>query len=62
MECNYIRCQDPPTIAKLKELGFVVLSEKNGIVTFMNDPKSIKGYAKDEGLAVTYTNKLEFGG
>ena len=62
MKCNYIRCQDPPTIEKLKQLGFIVLSEKNGIVTFLNDPNHIHHYAKDEGLAVTYTNKLEFGG
>lgn len=55
----YIRTQDPHTIAELKRLGFVVLSEQNGIVTFLNDEKQIKKY---NSLNVTYTNKLEFGG
>lgn len=56
---NYIRTQDPHTIAELKKLGFIVLSEHNGIVTFLNDTKQMKNYS---GLNVTYTNKLEFGG
>ena len=56
---NYIRSQDPHTISELKRLGFVVLSEHNGIVTFLNDEKQIQKYS---GLIVTRTNKLEFGG
>jgi hypothetical protein len=62
MNCNYIRSQHPETIKKLKQLGFVVLSEENGIVTFLNDPATIKRFSQEEGLVVTYTNKLEYGG
>ena len=62
MNCNYIRCQDPETIKKLRQLGFVVLSEENGIVTFLNDPKTIRQFAEKENLAITFTNKLDYGG
>jgi hypothetical protein len=59
MNCNYIRSQDPETIKKLRQLGFVVLEEKNGIVTFMNDPATIRKFMEPENLAVTFTNKIE---
>lgn len=62
MNCNYIRCQDPDTIKKLRQLGFVVLNEENGIVTFLNNPNISQKFAKDDGLVITYTNKLDFGG
>lgn len=62
MNCNYIRCQDPETITRLKQLGFVVLNEQNGIVTFLNDPKTIRQFAEKDGLVITFTNKLDYGG
>lgn len=61
MNCNYIRTQDAETVQKLKNLGFVVLEEKGNIVTFLNDPNTIMKFMKPEHLAVTFTNKLEFG-
>jgi hypothetical protein len=54
---NYIRTQDVETAEKLKQLGFVLLSEHNGISTFLNDIKKKQDFS---GLIVTHTNKLEF--
>jgi hypothetical protein len=61
MNCNYIRTQDAETVQKLKNLGFVVLEQKGNIVTFLNDPTTIKKFMSSERLAVTFTNKREFG-
>lgn len=57
---TYIRCSDPSTITKLKNLGYVVLSEEGGFVTFINDLTKQSNFSKDE--KIIYTNKLEFGG
>ena len=54
---NYIRTQDAETAEKLKQLGFVLLSEHNGIFTFLNDIKKKRDFS---GLIVTHTNKPEF--
>ena len=57
MDGLYIKCSDPKTIQKFRELGFVVLSEKNGIVTFLNDGKQASRFS--DARNVTYTNKVE---
>lgn len=34
---KFIRCTDKVTIEQLKKLGFQLVSESNGIATFIND-------------------------
>ena len=58
-ETLYIRTQDKHTVEEMKRLGYTVLSEHNGIYTFLNDQKHINNFS---GMIVTRTNKLEFGG
>ena len=60
MNNNFIKCSDADTIAKLKKLGFSVVSEGNGITTFLND-KSIP-VRFSTGEKVVYTNKIDYGG
>ena len=57
MNENYIRCTDKDTITKLKQLGFVLLSERDGIATFLNNPKCAKKFSTED--KVVYTNKIE---
>lgn len=57
MDGLYIKCSDPQTIQKFRDLGFVVLSEKNGIVTFLNEGR--KAVKFSDARNVTYTNKME---
>ncbi len=60
MNKTYIRCSDPKTISRLKELGYIILSEEGGFVTFLNDLTKPVNFSKDD--KVVYTSKLEFGG
>lgn len=53
---NYIKCSDPETIKKLKQLGFVLLSESNGVATFLNNPSVIKQF---NDLKVAFTNLID---
>lgn len=56
-QSNYIKCNDPETITKLKRLGFPVLSEeKNGFVTFLNNPKWTKDFTAED--KVMFTNRI----
>lgn len=57
MNKNFIRCSDAETIAKMKNLGFVVLSESNGVVLFLNQKNKPLGF--EEQKNVIYTNKTE---
>lgn len=59
MNTLYIRTQDKHTADELKRLGFMLLNQQNGIYTFLNDQKHIQQF---NGLIVTHTNKLDFGG
>ena len=60
MNNNFIKCSDADTVAKLKKLGFSIVSESNGITTFLND-KSIP-VKFSAGEKVLFTNKIECGG
>lgn len=62
MNSNYIKSSDPDTIKKLKQLGFVLLEEKNGMSTFLNDPATIRKFAEPEGMIITFTDKMNCGG
>lgn len=55
MNYNYIKCDQAETIQKLKNLGFVVLSEEKGVTTFLNMPHNIENF---EELPIVYTNKM----
>lgn len=57
MNGTYIKCSHPETIKQLREMGLVVLSENNGIVTFLNDPSKQKNFSTT--AKVVYTNKIE---
>ena len=56
MNETYIRCSDAATIQKLKNLGFVLLSEERGIATFLNNPKWSKQFCNSD--PVVYTSKM----
>ena len=57
MKSNFIKCSDTDTIARLKEAGFSIVSEHDGVVTFLNNrPLPIKFSAEKK---VVFSNKLE---
>lgn len=56
MKYNFIKVSDPETKAKLIQLGFSILSESNGVTTFVNKYSAGLIFDKDK---VAYTNKLE---
>ena len=57
MNGTYIKCSDSETIKRFKDLGFIVLSENNGTVTFLNDAAKLQKF--NGAVKATYTNKLE---
>lgn len=56
MNGNYIKCSDPGTIKKLRDLGFIILNESKGVVTFLNNIKDTKTFAD---MPVAFSNKLD---
>lgn len=50
-----IKCSDVTTIEQLRKLGFQVVDEKNGIVTFINDLSKPQTFDKKK---VVYSNIL----
>lgn len=60
MNNNFIKCSDAETIAKLKRLGFSIVSESNGITTFVNDKSIPVNFSA--GDKIVYTNKIDCGG
>lgn len=50
-----IKCSDESTIEQLKQLGYVVVDEKNGIVSFLNDTSKPQTFDKNK---VIYSNIL----
>ena len=55
MEKFTMKCSDPNTIKQLKELGYVVIDEKNGMTTFLNDLSKPQTFDKKK---VVYSNVL----
>lgn len=55
MSKNFIRCTDPETIEKLKKLNFQLVSESNGVATFVNDIKKPITFDKKK---MAYTNNV----
>ena len=55
MNKKFIRCTDKETIEKLKQLNYQLVSEFNGIATFVNDVT--KPVLFDE-KKVAYTNNV----
>lgn len=56
MKQTFIKTSDPDMVAKLKALGFIVVSEQGGITTFLNDVSITQTFANDP---VVYSDKLE---
>lgn len=56
MKQTFIKTSDPDMAAKLKALGFIVVSEQGGITTFLNDVSITQTFANDP---VVYSDKLE---
>lgn len=56
MKQTFIKTSDPDMAAKLKALGFIVVSEQGGITTFLNDVGITQTFANDP---VVYSDKLE---
>ena len=52
---NFIKTKDPETKALLLKNGFQLLSESNGIATFLNDAKKKVSFDQKK---VAYTNVL----
>lgn len=55
MDKKFIRCTDPETIEKLKQMNFVLVSESNGIATFINDVTKPITFDKKK---MAYTNNV----
>jgi hypothetical protein len=53
---NFIKVKDEETKEQLLNLGYKLLSEKNGIATFLNDLSKSQSFSCKK---VTYTNKME---
>lgn len=57
MKNNFIKCSDAETIARLKEAGFSVVSEQNGVVTFLNNRPLPLNFTAEKKLV--FSDKLE---
>lgn len=56
MQYNFIKTSDPETRDRLVSLGFKILSESNGVTTFLNKtPQSVNF----EAGRAAYTNQIE---
>lgn len=53
---NFIKVKDEETKQQLLDLGYKLLSEKNGIATFLNDLSRPQSFSCKK---VAYTNKME---
>lgn len=53
---TFIKVKDEETKDQLLDLGYKLLSEKNGIATFLNDPTKPQSFSCKK---LTYTNKME---
>ena len=52
---NFIKCTDPETIKLLKKEGFKLISESNGVATFLNDSAKKINFDKTK---IAYSNIL----
>lgn len=53
---NFIKVKDEETKQQLLDLGYKLLSEKNGIATFLNNQDRPQSFSCKK---VTYTNTME---
>ena len=58
MNCNYIEASSSQTIQKLKNYGFVVLGEKDGVTVFLNNPKWLQLLGEDDDIVFTNQNRI----
>ena len=55
-KCNFIKVKDEDTKQQLLDLGYKLLSDKNGIATFLNNKDRSQSFSCKK---VIYTNKME---
>lgn len=55
---KFIKTQDHSLAEKLKESGFKLISENNGMFTFLNDTKL--PFKFSDNTKIYYSDKLEF--
>ncbi len=53
---NFIKVKDEETKQQLLDLGYKLLSENNGVATFLNDSSKPQSFSCKK---LTYTNKME---
>ena len=53
---NFIKVKDEETKQQLLDLGYKLLSERNGIATFLNDLSKPQSFSCKK---LNYTNKME---
>lgn len=53
---TFIKVKDEETKQQLLDLGYKLLSERNGIATFLNDLSKLQSFSCKK---LTYTNKME---
>lgn len=53
---NFIKVKDEETKQQLMDLGYKLLSEQNGVATFLNDISRPQSFSCKK---VAYTNKME---
>lgn len=57
MKYNFIKTSNPLVASRLRAAGLMLVSERNGVSTFVNDP--LKPLKFEEGTDFVYTNKIE---
>lgn len=58
---QFIKSSDPETISQLKSLGFQLVDESNGFVTFLNKNTKINFDETDiDKKKITYSNILSY--
>lgn len=53
---NFIKTADKHTAEQLKKSKLTLISESNGVYTFLNDPK--KKFSKTDDLKFSYSNMV----
>lgn len=57
MNKRFIKTNDADVVKYFKAIGLPVVSEKDGMVTFINDPSKVKSFFTTN-CKVAYTDKL----
>ena len=55
---KFIKTSDPDVVKYFKAIGLTVVSDSDGVVTFINDPSKVKSFFATN-CKVAYTDKIE---